>query len=101
MKSVTVYYRPTCAFSLGVLSFLTLRGADFRVVNLECHEDEQGRLERMLKGGKLETPALEVDERLHVAPNMSELKDLLEEWGLPVEAAPHDELEALRRESAS
>lgn len=101
MKSVTVYYRPTCAFSLGVLSFLTLRGADYRVVNLERHEDEQRRLERLLKTAKLETPTIEVEERLYVAPSMSELKDLLEKWGLPADVAPHEELKELRRESTN
>lgn len=90
MKPLTVYYAPSCAFSAGTVSFLLLRGADLRLVNLDQHEGERRRLEGRVE--KLETPTLEVDGALYVAPSLSELKDLLEAWGLPEEAAPHARL---------
>lgn len=96
MKPLNLFYLPSCAFSAGTLSFLMLRGADFHVVNLDEHPDERRRLEEKLGGKKLETPTLEIEGKLHVAPSLSELKELLEQWGLPEEAAPHKELKKLR-----
>jgi glutaredoxin len=93
MQTVTVYYAPTCAFSAGTISFLVLRGADFRVLNLEEHPDERARLQEKLDR-KLETPTLDIGGRLHVAPPLSDLKKLLIEAGLPDAAAPHTKLKA-------
>ena len=90
MKDLTVYYAPSCAFSVGTVGFLLLRGADFRMVNLDEHEELRAKLEKRVE--KLETPTLEVAGELHVAPSLSDLKDMLEEWGLPEEAAPHSRL---------
>lgn len=92
MKDIVVYYAPSCAFSAGTVSFLVLRGADFTLVNLDEHEEERERLERDLDGEELETPTLEVSGELLVAPPLSDLKALLERWGLPEEAAPHARL---------
>jgi glutaredoxin len=93
MKSLTVFYRPSCAFSVGVVTFLFLRGADVRLVNLDLHSDEERRLDDAIGDSKLETPLLELDggER-HIAPTMSELKDLLVSWGLSDQVAPHTRL---------
>lgn len=92
MKPLTVYYRPSCAFSVGAINFLLLRGAEFRVVNLNLHADEEARVDRELGDRKLETPVLEVEGRLWVAPSNSELKDRLQEWGLETVAAPYKKL---------
>lgn len=92
MKPLTVYYRPSCAFSVGAINFLLLRGAEFRVVNLNLHTDEEARVDRELGDRKLETPVLEVEGRLWVAPSNSELKDRLQEWGLETVAAPYKKL---------
>lgn len=91
MKTVTLYYAPSCAFSAATIAFLTLRGADFRVVNLDEHEDVRRRLEGEVEA--LETPTLDIDGALHVAPPLSELKELLSRAGLPEAAAPHQQLE--------
>src|SRR5438270_9801081 len=99
-RELSVYYSPSCAFSLGTVSFLIGRGADFRLVNLEENPAERTRLQKRLAGRKLETPTLEAaggagfarDRQrpqaaaygeLHVAPSLSQLKKLLERWGLP------------------
>jgi glutaredoxin len=92
MQALTVYYSPSCAFSAGTISFLLLRGADARVVNLDEHAAERERLEQALRGRKLETPLLEAEGELHVAPPLSELKRMLERWGLAGEASPHEQL---------
>lgn len=96
MRRLRVHYSPSCAFSAGTLSFLVSRGADAELVNLEQHPEERARLEEQLKGKKLETPTLELDGALHVAPPLSELKKLLEAWGLPKAAAPHEKLKDLK-----
>lgn len=97
-RELSVYYSPSCAFSLGTVSFLIGRGADFRLVNLEENPAERTRLQKRLAGRKLETPTLEARGELHVAPSLSQLKKLLEGWGLPAQAAPHQKLkEATRR----
>lgn len=90
MKPVTVYYAPSCAFSAATISFLTLRGADFRAVNLDEHPDERKRLEGAVD--KLETPTLDIGGALHVAPPLSDLKHLLQRAGLPDTASPHRKL---------
>lgn len=95
MRTLRVFFSPSCAFSAGTFSFLISRGADFQAVNLDEHPDERSRLERLLAGRKLETPTLEVDGALHVAPTLSELKTMLEGWGLPTTAAPHQKLKEL------
>jgi len=91
-RELFVYYSPSCAFSMGTVSFLIGRGADFRLVNLDENAAERTRLEKRLGGRKLETPALEAGSELHVAPSLSQLKKLLEGWGLPAQAAPHEKL---------
>jgi hypothetical protein len=97
MRELSVYYSPSCAFSMGTVSFLVGRGADFRLVNLD--EDPAGRalLAKRLGGRKLETPTIEAGSDLHVAPTLSQLKKLLEEWGLPAQAAPHQKLKDAKR----
>jgi len=92
MKSIVVYYSPSCAFSAGTIAFLVSRGADAELVNLDEHDDERDALEDKLDGRKLETPTLAVDGELHVAPPLSELKDMLQDWGLPDDAAPHTKI---------
>jgi hypothetical protein len=92
MQGLTVYYSPSCAFSAGAVAFLLLRGADARLVNLDEHAAERDRLEQALRGRKLETPLLEAEGELHVAPPLSELKKLLERWGLARDASPHEQL---------
>jgi glutaredoxin len=92
-RELSVYYSPSCAFSMGTVSFLLGRGADFRLVNLDENPRERARLEKRLQGRKLETPTLEAGSELHVAPSLSQLKKLLEGWGLPAQAAPHQKLE--------
>jgi glutaredoxin len=92
MQGLTVYYSPSCAFSAGAVAFLLLRGADARLVNLDEHAAERERLEQALGGRKLETPLLEAEGELHVAPSLSELKKLLERWGLARGASPHEQL---------
>jgi len=77
---------------MGTVSFLVGRGADFRLVNLEENGAEKARLEKRLAGRKLEMPTLEAGSKLHVAPSLSQLKKLLEAWGLPAQAAPHEKL---------
>ena len=89
MKDLTVYYAPSCAFSAGTVSFLLLRGADAHLVNLDEHPQARSRLEKKLSGRKLETPLLEQGETLHVAPSLSDLKGMLESWGLSPQIAPH------------
>ena len=101
MDTLTVYYSPSCAFSAGTIAFLMLRGADVRLVNLDQHADARPRLEKRLDGKKLETPLLEASDGLHVAPPLSELKDLLETWNLPDEAAPREQIKHGSDESAS
>lgn len=87
---LVVYVRPACPFSLGVVGFLFLRGADFRVVNLERHPDQRERVDQRLGDTKLETPILEHESgALHVAPGLSQLSDLLESWGVPLASSPY------------
>jgi len=93
MTTLTLYYSPSCAFSAGTIAFMLLRGADFRLVNLEQHDEERARLERDLAGKKLETPLISAGDGLYVAPSLSELKRLLEAWDVPPEASPHEQLE--------
>ena len=92
MQTLTVYYSPSCAFSAGAVAFLLLRGADARLVNLDEHAAERTRLEQALRGRKLETPLLEAEGELHVAPPLLQLKQLLERWGLAGDASPHEQL---------
>jgi hypothetical protein len=97
MRRLTVHYSPSCAFSMGTVSFLLGRGADFALVNLEENPAERARLEKRLAGRKLETPAVESGSDLHVAPSLSQLKKLLETWGLPAQAAPHQKLKDAKK----
>ena len=83
MKRVDLFFAPDCPFSVGTVTFMFMRGADVRLVNLDAHPEERARLEKQLGGRKLETPTLEVDGELHVAPPLSDLKKLLAQWGLP------------------
>jgi hypothetical protein len=92
MKPLTVHYVPSCAFSAGTIAFLVARGADFSLVNLDEHPDVRKRLTSRLAGKKLETPALEIDGEVHVAPQLSELKKMLASSGLPDDAAPHTKI---------
>jgi len=94
MRPVRVYYAPSCAFSAATIAFLVSRGADFESLNLDEHEEARERLQARLRAQKLETPTLEVGAELHVAPPLSDLKQLLQRWGLPDEAAPHQKLKA-------
>lgn len=96
MKTLRLYFAPSCAFSAGTVSFLLSRGADFEVINLDEHPDQRARLERQLSGKKLETPTLEVEGELLVAPDLSSLKERLTQWGLPADAAPHLQLKEQR-----
>jgi hypothetical protein len=96
-RELSVYYSPSCAFSMGTVSFLLGRGADFRLVNLDEDPARRARLEKRLAGRKLETPTLEAGSELHVAPSLSQLKKLLEAWGLPAQAAPHQKLKDANR----
>lgn len=96
MKRVTVYYRPSCAFSIGVVNFMFLRGADLELVNLDIHPELEKKLDERLGDEDLETPVVEAaGGKLYVAPKMSELKDLLEKWGLDDAVAPHARLKAV------
>jgi hypothetical protein len=97
MRELRLYYSPSCAFSMGTISFLVGRGADFRLVNLEENAADRTRLEKRLPGRKLETPTLDAAGELHVAPSLSQLKKLLEAWGLPAQAAPHQKLKEAKR----
>jgi glutaredoxin len=92
MKTLTLYYSPSCAFSAGTIAFFVLRGADVQLVNLDEHKDDRDRLQQRLRGHKLETPTIAADDELLVAPSLSELKDLLQRWGLPSDAAPHEKI---------
>jgi glutaredoxin len=92
MKTLKLYYSPSCAFSAGTISFLVLRGADVQLVNLDEHKDERDRLQQRLRGHKLETPTIVADDELLVAPSLSELKELLQRWGLSPDAAPHEKI---------
>jgi len=98
-RGLSVYYSPSCAFSMGTVSFLLGRGADFRLKNLDEDPALRTRLENRLAGRKLETPTLEAGSELHVAPSLSQLKKLLETWGLPARAAPHQKLQDLKKKS--
>jgi len=92
MKTLTLYYSPSCAFSAGTISFLVLRGADVQLVNLDEHSDEREGLQQRLQGHELETPTIAADDELLVAPSLSELKQLLQRWGLAKDAAPHEKI---------
>jgi len=96
-RELSVYYSPSCAFSMGTVSFLLGRGADFRLVNLDEDAALRARLEKRLAGRKLETPTLAAGSELHVAPSLSQLKKLLEGWGLPAQAAPHQKLKEAKK----
>src|SRR5436853_7939744 len=87
-SDLRVYYSPSCAFSMGTVSFLVGRGADFRLVNLEENAAEKARLEKRLAGRKLETPALEAGAQLTVAPSVSPVDKPPEARGLTAQAAP-------------
>jgi glutaredoxin len=92
MQDLTVYYAPSCAFSLATLVFLASRGADAHVVNLEQHPTHRAQLQARLGDRKLETPTLQAGSDLHIAPPLAELKKLLAHWGLPDDAAPYEQL---------
>jgi hypothetical protein len=93
MRTLTVHYVPACPFSAGAVAFLLLRGADFEAVNLDENPEERQRIEEALGGRRLETPTFEVDGALHVAPTLTELGFLLEDWDLPRDAAPWEQLQ--------
>ena len=88
MKALTLYYVPTCAFSAATMSFLMLRGADVQLVNLEQHPEAKETV-KQVADGQMKTPTIEVEGEWKVAPPLTELKALLERWGLPAQAAPH------------
>lgn len=90
MKALTLYYVPTCADSAATVSYLFLRGADVRLVNLEQHPEAVEAVKRAA-GGDQATPTLEVEGEWFVTPAHTELQDLLVQWGLPVSAAPHEQ----------
>ncbi|MBC7173516.1 MAG: hypothetical protein H5U40_13835 [Polyangiaceae bacterium] len=92
MRALKVYYSPSCAFSAGTVSFLLLRGADFELINLDEHPDQRDRLENAFEGETLETPVIEASGEGHIAPPLSELKELLESWCLPTNVSPHEQL---------
>ena len=97
MQPLRVYYVPSCAFSAATIAFLAARGAEFEAVNLDLHPDARSRLDARLSREKLETPTLEAGGSLHVAPPLSELKELLQRWGLSKDAAPHEQLKQAER----
>jgi glutaredoxin len=92
MKKVTLYYAPSCVFSAGAVAFVMLRGADVELVNLEEHPDRRAEIAR--KVPKVETPVFQVGREYHVAPPLSELKELLAQWGLAEQSAPHAKLKS-------
>src|SRR5207248_752836 len=47
-RELSVYYSPSCAFSMGTVSFLVGRGADFRLVNLDEDPARRARLEKRI-----------------------------------------------------
>ena len=91
MEPVTVYSSPSCAFSAATISFLALRGADARLVNVEANPEEKRRAAAAVDG-KFETPTLRIGDAWHKAPPLSELKELLLEAGLSDDRAPHTRL---------
>ena len=97
MKKLIVHYAPDCPFSAATIAFLTLRGADFESKNLDEHPEDKARLEARAKK-KLETPTLEAlgkeGPEVHVAPPLSQLKELLLKWGLGAEVAPYEQVRA-------
>jgi glutaredoxin len=101
MDRLRIYYVPSCAFSSATIAFLAARGAEFEAVNLDLHPKERSRLGARLQDRKLETPTLEVSGALHVAPPLSELKKLLQRWGLPDRAAPHEKLKQQREKNSA
>jgi glutaredoxin len=96
VKKLTVYYKPSCPFSVATVAFLILRGADFSLVNLALHPVEEERVLVALKGRTLETPTIQADGELLVAPSLSRLGDKLESLGLPEAASPHAQIDEYR-----
>jgi glutaredoxin len=73
---LTVYYVPQCAFSIAAITFLVVRGVNFRAVNIEEHLQERARLARAVDR-ELETPTFQINDEYFVAPSLADLKRLL------------------------
>jgi len=80
MPQINVFYVPACGFSAATSAFLLTRGISFKLTNLEPTPEVRRDLERRLGVSKVTTPVLEVDGQLLMAPSLSRLKELSDEW---------------------
>lgn len=72
---ITVFTTKTCAYCKMVKQYLTLKGKDFEVIDLE--ENPQKRQELFEKTGALTVPITQVGEEFIVGWNRSRFAEVL------------------------
>lgn len=72
---ITVFTTNTCAYCKMVKQFLTLKGKDYEVVNLD--DNPEKRQELFEKTGALTVPITQVDDKFIIGFNRSQLVEAL------------------------
>lgn len=72
---ITVFTTKTCAYCKLVKQYLTMKGKEFEVVDLE--EQPQKRQELFEKTGALTVPITQVDDQYIVGWNRSQFAEVL------------------------
>lgn len=72
---VTVFTTTTCAYCKMVKQFLTLKGKDFEVVNLD--DNPEKRQELYEKTGAMTVPITQVDDQFIIGWNRSRLAEAI------------------------
>lgn len=72
---ITVFTTNTCAYCKMVKQFLTMKGKEFKVVNLD--EDLQARQELYEKTGALTVPITQVNDQYVIGWNRSRLAEVI------------------------
>lgn len=72
---ITVFTTNTCAYCKMVKQYLTLKGKEFKVVNLD--EDLEARQSLFEKTGALTVPQTQIGDRIVVGWNRTAISDAL------------------------
>jgi len=90
MSQVNVFYAPTCGYSAATAAFLLTRGVSYNLINVDKAPHLRRDLARRLKVQKITTPVVEAGDDLHMAPPLSRLKELSDQWLSADEAASRE-----------
>lgn len=72
---ITVFTTNTCAYCKMVKQYLTMRGKEFKVVNLD--DDPEARQSLFEKTGAMTVPITQVDDRYIIGWNRQSLAEAL------------------------